>query len=121
MEIMTLVSFTHSSIVLGFFEESVPAMPRCDIILGAVWNLTIDTKVRGRESGVSISKFLLCGRVAANKTLPYFDCGSVAAEAENMGLCLYMYRQSPVKHQPENIKSCNFYILTKVPQCMWTT
>ena len=35
---------------------------------------------------MSISKFLLCGRVAANKTLPYFECGSVAAsgrEASN--------------------------------------
>ena len=29
---------------------------------------------------VSISKFSLCGRVAANKTSLYFDRGSVAAE-----------------------------------------
>ena len=46
--------------------------------------------LHNKKYGVAISKFLLCGRVApwlrgrlaANKTLPYFDCGNEAARPQ---------------------------------------
>ena len=39
----------------------------------------ISVRADFKKWGVSISKFLLCGRMAPNKTSPYFDRGSDAA------------------------------------------
>ena len=46
------------------------------------------------------------------------NTASIPGLSLSLNLEEWIYRQSLVKHQPENIKSSNFYVLTKVPHCM---
>ena len=67
------------------------------------------------KHGVAISKFLLRGRVAANKTLPYFDHGSVAAKphgrkglfAENILKQTLLIKQNITKFKSNSNVACS--------------
>ena len=56
------------------------------------------------------------GLVWQSKIMFFTFCLHFQSKYLDSSTCIH--RQSPVKHQTENIKSSNFYVLTKVPCCM---